>query len=419
MPSAMPKTSQTVPSAKDSSAVATMPASGRHHGAPERSFGEQGLAEHLGEGGGGQAEAEPHQNERRAGRIRIVEGAPRGTARRQSVRQATRARRLPAATAAGRDRSRRSANAAWPAARRPGNAPQVPAAARCWQAPPSARAATAPPGRHNRATKRPRARTTPPVCRRARKAAPLRWPRGPEILPAAGLSGRATRPGVRNRSSAGPPRRSATATMASWTIPESVEATASHAAFSARGREERVSIMRSAAMRPPFTAKRRKARGGEALVDIEQRRADRRERDADDGGKSEPRIERHKPDVSGSPASPGARAKARSPAPISTIPVRPSNARAKTVTTSPAMRARASPSRAARAGTRAGLSPPSPTTRRTRLGSRNAARNASATGPAPSACANSTSRTNPRIRDAPAPRPTRREERITDMLSGA
>ena len=43
-------------------------------------------------------------------------------------------------------------------------------------------------------------------------------------------------------------------------------------------------------------------------------------------------------------------------------------------------------------------------------------RNASATGPAPSACANSTSRTKPRTREATEPKPTRRKEQISDML---
>ena len=83
-------------------------------------------------------------------------------------------------------------------------------------------------------------------------------------------------------------------------------------------------------------------------MEIEQGRADGRERDARSrperpAGCRAPRD----PRVSGSSARPGASAKARSPAPISTSPVRPSSARAKTVTTSPAVAAAASPSRRA------------------------------------------------------------------------
>ena len=103
------------------------------------------------------------------------------------------------------------------------------------------------------------------------------------------------------------------------------------------------------------------------------------------------------------------------PAPISTRPVRASSARAKTLSVSPAIVAASSGSRRLKAGTSTGLSPPSPTMRRTRFGRRKAARNASATGPAPRACANSTSRAKPRMRETMEPRPTRREERMSDM----
>ncbi len=174
------------------------PRDGRHHRAPKRAFREQRLAEHLGEGRGGQAEAEAHQHEGGAGHIRIVEGAAPEQHRGDGIGEAPQRD--------GRGHSEQQSEADRPvlrrrgaaAARRSGSAPRVPAAGRCSPAPPSARGAVAPPGRRNRATTRPRARMRPPAFRPARKAAPPRSPRAPENRPATGFSKPATRPACRS-----------------------------------------------------------------------------------------------------------------------------------------------------------------------------------------------------------------------------
>jgi hypothetical protein len=61
------------------------------------------------------------------------------------------------------------------------------------------------------------------------------------------------------------------------------------------------------------------------------------------------------------------------------------------------------------------LRAPSLRMRRTALGTRNAAKKASATGPAPRAFASSTSRTNPSTRDRELAAATIRVDRIRDM----
>src|SRR5690606_32273322 len=65
------------------------------------------------------------------------------------------------------------------------------------------------------------------------------------------------------------------------------------------------------------------------------------------------------------------------------------------------------------------LSPPSPKTRRTRLGRRSAARKASATGPPPSRRAINTSRAKPSSREATVAAPTTAESRARREGGGA
>jgi len=68
------------------------------------------------------------------------------------------------------------------------------------------------------------------------------------------------------------------------------------------------------------------------------------------------------------------------------------------------------------AGTSAAFSPPSASSRRATLTSWNAARNASATGPAPSSAAIMESRAKPSRREASVPEDTVRKERIMTVL---
>jgi len=67
-------------------------------------------------------------------------------------------------------------------------------------------------------------------------------------------------------------------------------------------------------------------------------------------------------------------------------------------------------------GTKAALKAPSPNSRRNRLGSRLARKNASATGPAPSRAAISISRAKPRMRLAMVQPPTVRIPRSIGLL---